>query len=84
MEKAIYAADELAGLITAVALVRPDRKLGSVDVDSVLKKFPQKSFAAGAKREQILTCEAELGIPLEEFVTIALEAMQEISQELGL
>jgi len=67
LEKAIYAADELAGLITAVALVRPDRKLGSVDVDSVLKKFPQKSFAAGAKREQILTCEAELGIPLEEF-----------------
>lgn len=84
MEKSVYAADELAGLITAVALVRPDKKLSSVTVESVLKKFPQKSFAAGAKREQILACEKELKIPLEEFVEIALKAMQEISNQLGL
>lgn len=84
LEKSVYAADELSGLITAVALVRPDKKLSSVTVESVMKKFPQKSFAAGAKRDQILACERELNIPLEEFVGIALKAMQEISSELGL
>lgn len=84
MERGVYAADELSGLITAVTLVRPDKKLSSVIVESVMKKFPQKSFAAGSKREQILACEKELGIPLEEFVGIALKAMQSIAQELGL
>lgn len=84
MEKAVYAADELSGLITAVTLVRPDRKLASVTVESVMKKFPQKSFAAGARRDQILACEKELSIPLEEFVKIALSAMQSIAKELGL
>lgn len=84
MEKAVYASDELSGLITAVTLVRPDKKLLSVDVDSVMKKFPQKNFAAGANRDQILACETELNIPLEEFVGIALKAMQGISSELGL
>lgn len=84
MESSVYAADELSGLITAVALVRPDKKLSSVTVESVTKKFPQKAFAAGAKREQILACEKELGIPLEEFVGIALKAMQGISDKLGL
>lgn len=84
MEKSVYAADELSGLITAVALVRPDKKLASVTVDSVMKKFPQKSFAAGANREQILACEKELNIPLEEFVGIALKAMKGVANELGL
>lgn len=84
LEKAVYAADELSGLITAVALVRPDKKLSSVTVESVMKKFPEKSFAAGAKREQILACEKELEIPLAEFVKIGLEAMQKVSDKLGL
>lgn len=84
MEKSVYAADELSGLITAVTLVRPDKKLSSVTIESVMKKFPQKSFAAGARRDQILACEKELEIPLEEFVSIALKAMQDIAQELGL
>lgn len=84
LERAVYAADELSGLITAVALVRPDKKLSSVAVDAVMKKFDQKGFAAGANREQIRACEKELGIPLEEFIAIALEAMQKISDELGL
>lgn len=84
LEKAVYAADELSGLITAVALVRPDKKLSSVTVESVMKKFPEKSFAAGANREQIRACEKELDIPLEEFVRIGLEAMQKISDKLGL
>lgn len=84
MESSVYAADELSGLITAVTLVRPDKKLASVDLDSVMKKFPQKNFAAGANRDQILACEKELNIPLQEFVGIALKAMQVISSELGL
>lgn len=84
MEKAVYAADELSGLITAVTLVRPEKNLASVNVESVMKKFSQKSFAAGARREQILACEKELNIPLEKFVEISLKAMQGISKELGL
>lgn len=84
MEKAVWACDELSGLITAVALVRPDKKLASVEVRSVMKRFPEKSFAAGAKREQILQGAQELGFSLEEFVTIALKAMQNIAPELGL
>ncbi len=84
MEKSIFAADELSGLITACALVKPDKKLSSLTVESVMKKFKEKSFAAGALRAQILTCEPELGIPLYEFVAISLKAMQNISDELGL
>lgn len=83
LEKSVYAADELSGLITACALVK-DKKLSNVTVETVMKKFPQKSFAAGAKREQILACEKELKIPLKEFIGIALKAMQNISDELGL
>lgn len=84
MEKAIFAVDELSGLITACALVQPDKKLANVTTESVLKKFKQLSFAAGAHRHQILKCEDELGIPLEEFVKISLKAMQSIHSELGL
>lgn len=84
MEKAVFAADELSGLITAAALVKLDKKLSSLEVQSVMKRFREKKFAAGAKREQILACETELGIPLEEFIDIALKAMQGISEELGL
>lgn len=84
LEKGVYAADDMTGLITAVALVRPDKKLSSVFVESVMKKFDQKSFAAGAKREQIKKGAQELGISLEEFVALSLKAMQGISSELGL
>lgn len=84
MAKAVYACDELTGLIVACALVRPDKKLSSLTHDSVMKKFKEKSFAAGASREQIKTCETELGINLDEFIQITLEAMQEKSKELGL
>lgn len=84
LEKGIYCVDELSGLITAVALVRPDKKLASVTVDNVTKKFKEKSFAAGALRHQITACEEELGIPLRDFIELALKAMQTISDELGL
>ena len=84
MEWSLYCCDELTGLIVAVSLVRPDKKLASVEVDSVLKKFPQKEFARGVKREDIELCEEKLGIPLREFVEINLEAMKNIAGELGL
>lgn len=82
--KSIYAVDELTGLIVACALVQPDKKLKSVTVESVLRKFKDKSFAAGASRDQVKTCETELNIPLEEFTSLTLKSMQEKSDELGL
>jgi putative nucleotidyltransferase with HDIG domain len=84
LEWSLYCCDELTGFIVAVALVMPDKKLSSVSVESVVKKFPQKAFAAAVKREQIKMCEEKLRIPLPEFVKIALEAMQSISKDLGL
>lgn len=84
MAKTVYSLDELTGLIVACALVQPDKKLNSVSVESVLRKFKDKSFAAGASRDQIKTCETELKIPLAEFVTITLKAMQNHASDLGL
>ena len=83
MAKAVYAADELTGLIVAAALVRPDKKLASLTKESVIKRFGEKSFAAGASRNQIKTCETELDSPLEKFVGIVLSAMQKNSEDLG-
>lgn len=84
MAKAVYAADELTGLIVAGALVLPDKKLNSLSTESVQRKFKDKSFAKGANRDQIKTCEDELGIPLDEFIALTLKTMQEKSEELGL
>src|SRR3990167_738915 len=84
MEKAIYCIDELAGLITACALVQPEKKLSSVTVESVMKKFKQSSFAAGANRDQIKTFEDQLNISLEEFIALTLKTMQTHASELGL
>lgn len=84
MAKAVYAVDELTGIIVAAALVQPDRKLKSVTIDSVLRKLKDKYFAAAVNRDQIRTCETELNISLEEFVSITLKAMQDHSTELNL
>lgn len=84
LEWSIYTCDELTGLIVAVTLVRPDRKLASVTVESVQKKWGMKAFAAGANREMIALCEEKLGIKLPDFIKIALGAMQSISGNLGL
>lgn len=84
LEWSLYCCDELTGLIVAVTLVRPEKKLSTVTVESVMKKWDVKAFAAGVHREQIKTCEEKLGIKLEEFIDIALKAMQEIHLELGL
>lgn len=84
LAKAMYAVDNLCGLITAAALVRPDKKLEGLTVESVLKRFKEPSFARGAKREEILSCEKELGLRLPQFIQITLAALQEIAPDLGL
>ncbi len=84
MQWSLFCCDELTGLIIAVTLVRPEKKLSLVTVDNVLSKWNAKSFAAGVKREDIENCEKELGIKLPDFIQIALSAMQGISPELGL
>lgn len=84
LDKTLYATEEITGLIVACALVQPSKKLADVTTDSVLKKFKEKSFAAGVNREIILKCQDYLNISLEELTEIALKAMQEISDELGL
>ncbi len=83
LDKALFCTDPLTGLITAAALVRPDKKLASVEAKSVRKRFKEKSFAAGANREQIATC-VEIGLVLDEFIELGLKAMQAVSRELGL
>ena len=83
LDRALFCADPLTGLIIAAALVRPDRKLAGVEARSVRKRFSEKSFAAGVNREQITTCR-ELGLELDEFVELGLKAMQGIATKLGL
>lgn len=84
LKKAIYAVDELTGLIVAVALTRPSKKLADVTVDSVMKKWKEKSFAAGVDRQMVERGASELGMPLKEHIGVVLEAMQGISARLGL
>ncbi|MFC1929165.1 HDIG domain-containing metalloprotein [Chloroflexota bacterium] len=83
LDKALFCADPLTGLITAAALVRPDKKLAGVEANSVKKRFKEKSFAAGANREQIASC-SELGLELDDFIELGLKAMQGLSGDLGL
>jgi len=84
LKKCIYAVDELTGLVIAVALVRPSKKLADVKVRSVMKKWKEKTFAAGVDREIIERGAEELGIELRELIETVLKAMQEISEKLGL
>jgi len=83
MDYALLSCDDLTGLIVAVALVHPE-KIAAVTVDSVRKKFKSKSFAASVNREKILKCESHLGIPLDRFIGLVLEAMQDEADLLGL
>ena len=84
MEKALYAVDELTGLITAVALVRPSKNIHDVKLRSIRKKWKDKAFAAGVDRQEVEQAADDLGIELWEHVSIVLEAMQGIAGELGL
>lgn len=83
MDYALLSCDDLTGLIVATALMNPE-KLAGVNVNSVLKKFKNKSFAASVNREKILKCEEHLDIPLEKFVDLVLDAMKKEAALLGL
>lgn len=84
MEKGLYACDEVTGLITAVALVRPSRSLLDLEPSSVKKKWKDKAFAAGANRDEIQKAAGEFGIELWEHVGNVITAMRRIAPELGL
>lgn len=91
MEWALECCDELTGFIVACTLVLPSKKIADLSVESILKKFGPRNLPAGRQgfcravdRQQIAQCEEKLGIPLPEFVGIALSAMQQIAPEIGL
>lgn len=83
MAQGLYAADPASGFIVAAALIRPEKSLAAVDVDFLLNRFREKSFAKGASREAMQSCQ-EFGLSLGEFLQLALGACQSISKELGL
>lgn len=84
MEKALFACDELAGFITACALVKPGKSLAEVEAKSVRKKMKDKAFARSVSREDIVIGAAELGVELEEHIAFCIEAMKGVAGELGL
>jgi len=84
MDWTIFMGDSLTGLIVAATLVLPSKRLVDLTVENVLNRFKEKSFAKGTRRQDILLCQEKIGLSLEEFVKVSLEAMQKISNELGL
>lgn len=84
MEKALFACDELAGFITATALIKPGKSLAEVDAKSVRKRMKDKAFARSVSREDITNGAAELGVELDEHITFCIEAMKSVAGELGL
>ncbi len=84
MEKALFACDELAGFITACALVKPGKSLAEVEAKSVRKKMKDKAFARSVSRDDIINGAADLGVDLEEHIAFCIEAMKGIAEQLGL
>ena len=84
LDKALFVIDPLTGLIVAATLVLPSKKIADLTVENILNRFKEKAFARGANREIIRRCKELLGLELEEFTRIGLEAMQEINSDLGL
>jgi putative nucleotidyltransferase with HDIG domain len=84
MERALFACDELSGLITAVALVMPSKSLHDVEVANVRKKMKDKTFARGVNREDVVNGAAELGLDLDEHIAFMIQAMRGVAGELGL
>lgn len=84
LDWALICADDVNGLIIAAALVQPGKKLASVTLKSLKKKYKSKNFAAGVDRERIQSCEDKLGIPLDDFLQLSLESLQGVSGDLGL
>jgi predicted hydrolase (HD superfamily) len=84
LEKALFACDELAGFITATALVKPNKSLAEVDAKSVRKRMKDKAFARSVSRDDIVNGAAGLGVDLDEHITFCIESMKGIAGELGL
>ena len=84
MEKALFACDELAGFITATALVKPNKSLAEVDAKSIRKRMKDKAFARSVSREDMVNGAADLGVDLDEHITFCIEAMKAVAGELGL
>src|SRR5438270_9478414 len=84
MEKALFACDELAGFITAAALVRPDKSVHTLEAKSVKKRMKDKAFARSVSRDDIVNGAASLGVELDEHIAFCIEAMKRIAKELGL
>ncbi|NWG00152.1 MAG: HDIG domain-containing protein [Thermoanaerobaculaceae bacterium] len=84
LARCLFAVDELTGFLVACALVRPDRAIANVPVDSVLKRMKEKAFARSVNREDIRRGAAEIGMPLEEHIAFVRDAMAAIAPELGL
>jgi len=83
LDKTLFCVDPLTGLITAAALIRPDKSLEGLTTQSLMKRFKEKRFAAGVNREHIALCQ-EIGIELEEFLSLGLMAMKEVAPSLEL
>jgi putative nucleotidyltransferase with HDIG domain len=84
MAKALFAVDELTGLITASALVKPSKSVHEVEAPSVRKKMKDKAFARGVNRDDVINGAAELGVPLDEHIAFVIEAMRGVAPSLGL
>jgi putative nucleotidyltransferase with HDIG domain len=84
LEKTLFACDELAGFITATALVKPSKSLAEVEAKSVRKKMKDKAFARSVNRDDIVNGAAELGVDLEEHIAFCIEAMKSVAKDLGL
>src|SRR5580658_5342484 len=84
MEKALFACDELAGFITAVALIKPGKSLAEVDTKSVRKRMKDKAFARKVNRDDIVNGAADLGVDLDEHIAFCIEALKPIADKLGL
>ena len=84
MAKTLFAVDELTGLVTATALVRPSRSIHEVDARSVRKKMKDKAFAKGVSREDVTIGAQELGVDLDEHIQFVVDAMRAVADSLGL
>ena len=84
LARALFACDELAGFLTACALVKPSRSIAEVEVKSVRKKMKDKAFARGVNRQDVIQGAAELGVDLDTHIAFCIEAMKRRSAELGL
>jgi len=84
LEKALFACDELAGFITATALVKPNKSLAEVDAKSVRKRMKDKAFARAVNRDDIINGAAGLGVDLDDHIAFCIEAMKSVAAELGL